>query len=237
MKSVIRIAAVSALACLFGCAHDQTPAPKATEAFDLDEERETVAPRACTSALTESAASDGRIATDHLLGSVVTYPVGDPSAPRVTATGGGLHVTAHAPVTEKAQYVGVMVPFPKCTDASAFTGVRFSLRGSYKGCSLQYATNDGEHQDRNTAAAYATGGRGAYPPQTQFTSSQITSVAQTVSVPFSGQEDIRGNPPLPLDKSKLTGVLWQFTVSPAGNIEDGTTACVADIDIDDVKFY
>ncbi len=38
-----------------------------------------------------------------------------------------------------------------------------------------------------------------------------------------------------VDNGHITGVQWQFTIPPAG--DGGPHACIADINITDVKFY
>jgi hypothetical protein len=121
-------------------------------------------------------------------------------------------------------------------DATAFAGVRFKIRGNYAGCSMEYGTRDVQHEDRAHRTRFATGKHGAYPPQTRLEHAQVTQVAQTVTVPFDAQP-IRGNPASPLDRSKLIGLVWQFSVGMASNLDDGTTACVADLAIDDVTLY
>jgi hypothetical protein len=246
MKSVVSVMLV--LVAIGSCAHRAVPAgtPATSEdqfalLSDSADEGTTAPPRDCTT--TVAAPPEGRIASfppvgsgTDFAGTLVTYPRGSSAAPTVTTEGGALHIAANVPVGAKAQYVGAFLGFPTCTDASAYAGVRFSLRGTYSGCSLEYATTDVEHQDRSSAAEYATGGRGAYPPQTRLDRSEVTQIARTMSMPFSGQS-IRGNPALPLDTSKLTGLVWQLTVPLAANVVDGTRACVAALDIDDVAFY
>jgi len=126
--------------------------------------------------------------------------------------------------------------FPKCTDATRFAGVRFKIRGNYAGFSMEHATKDVQHEDRARRAKFSTGKRGACPPQSRLQPSQVTHVAQAVTVPFGGQ-GIRGNPALPLDKPEITGLVWQFSVGMASDIVDGTTTCVADLAIDDITFH
>ena len=136
------------------------------------------------------------------------------------------------------QYVGGGVYFNSCTDATAFSGVSFTISGSFSGCSMQYATADVEHQDATTDPHFATGPAGAYPPQSTITSGEVTTTPQTLTMPFTGST-MSGDPPTPLDKSKLILVLWQFTV-PAGApaTTDATPGgCVGDITIDNLTFY
>ena len=240
MKTIVQIATFSLALSVAGCAHQTATT---NSGFTDDDEKDTVAPRLCTPATTEAAPADGRLAHHNAKGDglefpgqIIAYPPGDPSAPKVETSAGVLHITAGVAVTEKPQYVGVTLTFPKCLDASRFTGVRFTLRGAYAGCSMQYATKDVGHADRYTKSVYASGSRDAYPPQAMFEPTQVGPTAQTIQIPFT-EKGIRGNPPLPIDTSKLTEVLWQLTVSPSGNIVDGTTRCTADLYIDEVGFY
>lgn len=236
MKVPMAMSLAIALASAGSCAHSPGPTESPghlPEDLSLSDE-ESVPARACAAETTELAPADGRITP--FQGKVLTYPVDGGPAPAVTSTNANLHVSANIPVKAEAQYAGLVLNFPKCMDASAFAGVRFKIRGSYAGCSMEYGTKDVQHEDRNHGGLFATGKRGAYPPQTRFEKAQVTPVSQTVTIPFA-ESSIRGNPPLPLDKSKLTGVVWQFTVGMASNIDDGSKACVADLDIDDVVFY
>jgi hypothetical protein len=49
-------------------------------------------------------------------------------------------------------------------------------------------------------------------------------------VPFT--EPASGSPSTAVDKSKLTGVQWQFTVAAGA-----TSMCMVDVVIDNVSFY
>jgi len=242
MKASVAVTVALAFLPVASCAHGEgstvTPSQsrldEGAEWPDHNDNGDRIPARDCTPGTTEPALADGRIAPS--AGEIVSYPMDGRPAPTVSMKNGTLHVSANLPVKAEAQYAGVVLAFPKCTDASAFAGVRFKIRGNYAGCSMEYATRDVQHEDRAHGAKFATGKRGAYPPQTRLEHSQVTQVAQTLTIPFGGQP-IRGNPALPLDKSQITGVLWQLSVGMASNIDDGTTACVADLDIDDVTFY
>jgi hypothetical protein len=180
--------------------------------------------------------SAGRIGAD-IKSYLEIYPVRNAIA--VTRNGGALHLTAELPATAQPQVAGVVLRFPKCMDASAWKGVRFTIRGSYSGCSLHYATIDPQHEDRsNDEAPFAAGWRDSSPPQVELARSQVTSVTQTVSVPFDDEEAVsRAIPPLPLDRSQLTGVRWQLTVPAGRQTHERTAACVVDLYVDDVSFY
>ncbi len=200
---------------------------------------------ACTAATTIRAPMDGLI-TDFtqsdggfdLTWDPFPYPASGPARPIATTSGGALHITERGPATSAAQYVGVALSFVDCIDATAFTGVQFSISGSFSGCTMQYGTADSEHQDPATGSRYATGPAGAYPPQSTLTAAEVTDTPQTLMMPFTGIT-IFGNPQTPLDTGKLIFALWQFTIPAAapGTPDGATPTCVADITIDNLAFY
>jgi hypothetical protein len=200
---------------------------------------------ACTASATMLAPTSGLIADFmgadgglEIAGELDTYPSGSTAVPTFSTATGVLHLTENAPATAAAQYLGIAIGFADCIDASAFTGVQFSISGSVSGCSIWYAAGDVEHQDPATDDYLATGPAGAYPPQTELTAPQVTAVPQTLVMPFTSST-IFGVPETPIDKTKLVLVLWQFDV-PAGTpapADGGAPACVADITIDNVTFY
>jgi hypothetical protein len=198
--------------------------------------------RDCTAANTSVAPSDGLIAdftdTDGGInlvnGELAAFPNGSSAVLTYSTTGAALHVTGEIGATSQYQYPNMILGFGSCIDATAFSGVQFSISGSYSGCTMQYATADVEHQDETSGAPAATGPLGSYPPQTTIPPTQLTSTPQTLRMPF-GAPASRGNPATPLDKAKLIFALWQFTVAPATG--DAATSCVVDITVDDVRFY
>jgi hypothetical protein len=118
-----------------------------------------------------------------------------------------------------------------CIDASFHTGVQFDISGTIAGtgCTVQYATNDSAHADR-TLDPRGSGPPSAWAPQAPLT---VTATPTTVMMPFFGTGAPSGGaPPVPIDPSRLTGVVWQFTVAL------GTAnSCVADLTIDNVRFF
>jgi hypothetical protein len=165
---------------------------------------------------------------------LLAYPVGSASAPTYSTTGGSLHITLDRPATSGPQYLGVVVASPeKCIDATAFTGVQFTISGSISGCTMQYYAGDDAHQDDTTGAPHASGPAGSSPPQTAIAAKQVTSIPQTMKMPFSGQTG--GIPATPVDRARLIHVAWQFTVN--ATISNTPASCIADLTIDDVRFY
>jgi hypothetical protein len=148
-----------------------------------------------------------------------------------------LHVTLNAPVTSAAQVLLVDFAFNKCVDATAFTGLQFSLRGSLSGCTFGQATQDSAHLRYSGAETgplqHGTGAPGAHPNSTVLTPDQITPEPQILMIPFAAQTG--GVPATPTDKSKLTWLDWVFKLDP--QTAGGPTSCTADLTIDDVRFY
>lgn len=189
----------------------------------------------CTSANTDLARSDGLIADFvgsgadagiEVIGGIATYS-GD-AAPEATISGGALHIVSDAPQTSAAQYVGTVIYFNDCVDASAFTGVEFTISGTMTGCTLQYSTNHSAANDMTTdpKGTCDLGAGKCYSPQKAVT---LTDTETVVQVPWTGATG--GSPSVAVDPSKLTGVQWQFTIA------SGTAACAANITIKNVKFY
>ena len=197
----------------------------------------------CTPSSTRLAPADGLIADFadpdagiEIGGELVKYgdgpnPIDGPGSPTYATSGGALNITENAAPTSKPRYLGVLISFDGCVDASAFTGVQFSISERlFGGCTMSYATGDVVHQSNTTGLPYATGATGAYPPWAAVTPEQTPT---TLMMPFVGGPS-GGNPSTPLDTTKLTFVYWQFTVAAAPG---GALPCVADVTVDDVTFY
>ena len=202
--------------------------------------------RPCTPSNTLRAPADGLIADFkdagggiEISGGIVTY-----AAPKVaglgsasyTTTGGALAITVNTAPVSKPQFLGVVVAFDKCIDARAFTGVQFTISGSFSGCSLQFATGDAEHQDMTFASSFATGPAGSYPPQDRIAADEMTATPRIVKAPFA-VTDVQGSPAVPLDPSKLISTQWQFTVPVAAEGETDNPMCKGSVTVDNVKFY
>jgi hypothetical protein len=205
----------------------------------------------CTPSHTSKAPANGLIAdfTDagdganrggiEIAGGIVTYAapkVGGPGSPTYTTTGGALHIRVSAAPTSTPQFLGAVIAFSNCIDASAFTGVQFTISGSFSGCTMQYATGDVEHQDMTLGSAFATGPAGSYPPQDRLAVDEMTSAPRTIKAPFV-VSDIKGSPPAPLDPSKLISTIWQFTVPVAAEGASDNPICTGAVTIDDIRFY
>lgn len=197
----------------------------------------------CDVSNTVAAPTDGLITTfGGVAGANITevyagVPVGPPESTPTFTTNGALQIKVNAAVISTAQVLIVDFAFRKCVDASVFTGVQFTLSGSVSGCSLGLSEQDSAHlyYDGSSIgpARHGTGAMGAHATGMALTADQITSQPQTIRMPFTGQSG--GVPATPTDKSKLTWIDWVFVVDPAA--AGGPTSCVADVIVDDVRFY
>jgi hypothetical protein len=208
-----------------------------------DDTAEGAGARPCAADETELAPRDGLVATfmgdEGFRTQIGAFPLDSPDAPTVSTDDGALHVVLNTKATSTPQYPTVILGFggpglERCIDASAFSGVEFSISGSLSGCTLQYASGDLAHQDHTSGAPRATGPAGAYQPQTTITGAELSAEPQTRKMPFVGGPS-GGNPRTPIDPTKLIFLMWGFAVGSAAGGE--AAACVADIVVDDVKFY
>ena len=166
-------------------------------------------------------------------------PDGVAVKPTATVTNGGWHITLTAPgLATDPQYVGVGIYFngnangTDCVDATQYTGIKFDVSGSIMGtgCTAQYSTNDSAHSAASATDPKAGGPAGSYAPQKALT---VSSTVTTVMMPFAGADaPSGGSPATGIDKAKLTGAQWQFSIA-AGT----TNACMVDLIIDNVSFY
>jgi hypothetical protein len=185
--------------------------------------------KAPTSGLIADFMGDGGI---ELGGAIYAY--GGIAQPTYSLGNGTFNVMEAHGATSAPQYVGILIGFTACVDASAFTGVEFSLDGSASGCTIQYSTNDAPHDDMVTdPKGTCTLGGQCYSPQAAITE-PLPTASTVVMEPFITTAG--GNPSLPTDPKQLTAVQWQFTI--AATAEGGTPGtCMANLNIKNVKFY
>jgi hypothetical protein len=147
-------------------------------------------------------------------------------APEVTLSGGALRMKLEAVSTDTPVYAGVLLSFDACVDASAYTGVRFTLGGTKVGaCYLQFSSIHSENGDARSAPHGTCTGPSCSP----------SAVIIGVSLPPAGSmiwwsAQVGGVPSFSVDPGRLIGLQWQLVI-PTG------TACTADLTIDDVSFY
>jgi len=169
------------------------------------------------------------------IGGTYTYP--SPQGPVATIENGALHITTTTAGTMEPQYWGVGIFFngnaegTHCVDGAAHLGVQFDISGVIggTGCTAQYSTNDSVHT-ANFFDPKGSGDVSVYAPQAPLT---VTATPVTLRMPFSGPgEPTGGSPAISIDRSRLTGVQWQFTTQA-----DFANSCNVDITIDNVRFF
>jgi hypothetical protein len=242
-RHLFSIALFSTFAFVVGCATSGSSGT--TETGNVASSAESHHARGlCTPASTVVAPAGGMVAEfsggsqEPVPGRIVTYSIpklADAGAFNYT-TEGNLTVKINAPTTSRPQLLGTMFQFDSCIDASAFTGVQFTISGSFSGCSLVYGTGDVAHEDVTISGTFAAGAVGSYAPQHRIEAADLSSTPKTIKLPFT-RTDIQGNPPTPIDPAKLIFALWQFVVPVAADDGSATPPCTANVTIDDVRFY
>ena len=140
---------------------------------------------------------------------------GDVPAPAYTTIGGGFKlVETYKNTGASTANVGLAFTFSTCVDASAFTGVSFSISGTLSGCSLLFQVDDTERSG---------GGNGG--PSLSVDS--VPTTGQSISLPWSM---IGGQPNGVTDAARIAILIWGFSIPPGAN-------CVSAVDITDLTFY
>jgi hypothetical protein len=166
-----------------------------------------------------------------IMGGVTTY--GGTGAPTFTIADNAVTVMENFASGASPDYVGTVLYFNTCIDASAFTGIQFDLSGSTTGCTIQYSANDAPHDDMTSdPKGTCTLGAGmCYSPQAAIAAP--TSTVMTIMQPWIATAG--GSPSQVLDPKQLTGIQWQFTIPAA--TDAGANVCMANMKITNVKFY
>jgi hypothetical protein len=201
--------------------------------------------------IADFASLDGGI---EVTGSLSTYGSNAVDHPTYDPTGGSLNIMDAVVPGSNPQYVGLVLTIfgnsasTDCLDASAYTGVQFSLSGTVSaGCPLSYSTQDSEHSPVvldppdggmpvNATASGPVGAYGSsYAPQFNFTPAMITTAPQTIKIAFTdfSQDGLPAD--VALDPKKITGMQWQMTVPAIA--DGGPGECDLNITIDNVMFY
>lgn len=176
--------------------------------------------------------------TGAVQGGVVTFNNPASTAGTAMVTGGALTYSATVSMAgtggDMYPYSGFVVYIngPACVDASAYTGVQFSIKGDAGTCGLVFSFNDAEHGAPNPDDPRFVGPAGSYAPQKTI---MVTSTATTMMVPFNDPTLANGSPSVttvPVDPKAITGVQWQLT-----NSSTSTASCTGTITVDDIKFY
>jgi hypothetical protein len=165
-------------------------------------------------------------------GGTFTYAAPGLSAPVVdslTSPDGvlqGLHVNANPGVTTDPANnwlgVGLFFSAPACVNATAYTGIKFTITGDLGSCRLSFI---GAPSEDNPVA---NGPFGACTAQSCLSPSFGPILTGTTTVNFT---DLSGGDPFPtLDAAAINDIGWQLNAPTDG------TACTANFTITDVAF-
>jgi hypothetical protein len=157
----------------------------------------------------------------------LTAPVLSLAPAPAGSTGQALQVAANPGLTTDPanDFSGFGLGFDMCVDASAYTGIQFTITGSLGNCSLTFATQFSEDNSVTDDPSFGscTLGGNCFPP-----SSNPIGTGTTV-VHFA---DVFGGSPLTaVDAHALTGVQWNLS-GPT----DGVSVCSANFAVTDVTF-
>ena len=154
-------------------------------------------------------------------GGIFIYPATGGPVPAIAD--GALHVTADVAASS---YWGFGIYFADCTDASAYSGVKFNLKGTTD-CPMKFGANLSVDDNTSGAGKQGCTATACYGPNSVIAASDITSDGKDITVTFDGQAGGAPVTTIGSHKSALTGIGWQFA---------STAACKADVTVDNVSF-
>jgi hypothetical protein len=136
----------------------------------------------------------------------------------------GIHITAVSgvPTDPMSRWLGVGLPLVGCVDASAFRGVKFTIKGDLGSCEVSFGLV--------TSVNNSDGFVGSCHESACLAASSAPLQAGTTVVLFS--EMTGGSPESRVNPATLNDLQWQFTVPLA----DSAPACVADFTITELSF-
>jgi hypothetical protein len=179
------------------------------------------------------------MAMDGLGGGSYTYhaPFLLPPVPALvsTADGQALAVTATPGVPHDSSNVwsgfgfGISYVGGGCLDASAYSGVQFTVVGNLGTCQLVFGVLFSEDQSvtDNPATGSCPAGAACFSPHS---APLVPDTAGLVRVSFVDMK-FNGSPTSTVDPKTITGIQWQLLAPLTG------TPCVADFRVDDVSFF
>jgi hypothetical protein len=137
-----------------------------------------------------------------------------------------LHVMVNLDPAHPFAGAGLSFTFPGCVDASAFTGIQFTITGNLGSCSIEASAVPSEDN------ATANGPFGACTASTCFAPFSGPVSTGTTTVRFA---DMSGGVPVAtVDSSALNDVQW-LVVAPTGD-DGGAGSCAANFIISAVSF-
>jgi hypothetical protein len=166
------------------------------------------------------------------IGKVYPFPTTGGPTLSLSGTSPSFAMTVKASVPVGDKYWGASLSFDKCIDASAYTGVTFTLSSvSLAGCELRFGVDIAEDVDpvQNQNPKGTCTKTPCYGPAFSLPAG-ATGVTK---VPFT---DVSyGSPVADVNKKTILGIAWTLHSPVAG---DGGADCTnATFTVDDVSFY
>jgi len=168
----------------------------------------------------------------NLGGGTFTYAAPGLTAPTLSlvpapagSTGQGLAVAENTgiPTDPSDAFSGFGLGFDMCVDASAYTGIQFTISGDPGNCSLTFAAQFSEDNSVTDDPMF-----GSCTSSPCIPPSSLPIAVGTTTVHFS---DVTGGTPDPtVDPRALTGIQWNLSPN------DGASACVGNFVVTDIRF-
>ncbi|MBN2195696.1 MAG: hypothetical protein JW751_22940 [Polyangiaceae bacterium] len=177
---------------------------------------------------------------ESLTGGTFFYQEGDDSILTATVANGVMNLSGNIPAES---YAGFGMWFGPCSDASAWSGVTFTMTGDLGETALQLqlqesknypqASDKGECQFQSDETKWEECTNNASPPNSDIGQGLILPEdGSALAIPWAS---FTGGTNEPLDSSELLGMQWQFNCGTDGAGPDD--ACVVNVNMDDVMFY
>ena len=154
-----------------------------------------------------------------------------------TVENGALHVTGTYPASTTAvqQYVGWGIYFDNCIDATAYSGISFTMTGSFGTCDMLAIGAQFPQDQPVSATGHGTcTGTACYGPGAPHT---VTSTSVTFAAMVGGSPVATVTPEA---KSRVTGVNFGFhsPTAAAGDASGDASAggCTVDFTVDNIAF-
>ncbi len=169
----------------------------------------------------------------NLTGGVYTFAASGLAVPAVSlASGSSGQALAVAsapgvPTDPGNAWLGVGLGIGSCVDATAYTGVSFTITGDLSTCVLAFSVNFSEDSSVSDNPTFGScTASSCYGPSSATLATGVTQA--TITVPFSSI-NIGGSPLTSVNAAAITSVQWGLTAPLDGS-------CNANFTIDDVKF-
>jgi hypothetical protein len=146
-----------------------------------------------------------------------------PAPPGSTGQGLAVSESTGTPTDPQNAYSGFGLGFDMCVDASAYTGIQFTIGGNIGNCALTFAAQFSEDNSVTDNPMF-----GSCTSASCFPPSSAPFGLGTTTVDFA--DVFGGSPDMVVDARALTAVQWNFAPT------DGVSACTAELVVTNIEF-